>query len=585
MPFVSNEALLILLALMAIFRAVLLDRRLQPLSACNGCVALLTFKHDAAVLGTVLLASALTHWVRASWVRALLRTFLCLVVAAYGLDLLIIVLYNMRLVVADFFKYGREVGGIVTITGQMIRTPAGVATLVVGVVLAGLMAVFVRAGPRLGRTGTRRALAAGLVLFLVGLLPSPGAVAQSWAYLNLFEINLDRGAAAPYSDAFAATLRASHEDLRTGGSCTVRPARRPDVLMVVVEGLSAYQSQFFSGVSDGTPNLDRIARRHTAFTRFHANGYTTEGGLIALLGGQVPLPATGPVFFGGGFVYDGFFDLPSSLPRLFGERGYRTAFLTTGDLAFGGKGAWLETLGFDEVDGHDDPFYDGWPRMHFRAAPDSALYLRALRWLDEQPGDTPFFLVVETVSSHHPFIEPTTHRKSESAAFAYADRQLGHFYDTLDRRGRLDSLMLVVVSDHRTMTPLRPEESALYGEEAHALVPLVIADPDRPGPQRVEARFQQVDLATSFDAMLSGRSCTTAIRGDLLADPPAPPRCTLHARADDRGKVDIACGDDRATVRLHGDDTRLENGSVPDAGTLMNQIDLERIERRFRRRR
>jgi ADP-ribosylglycohydrolase len=103
MRFVSNEALLILLALLAVFRAVLLDRRLQPLAACNGCVALLTFKHDAAVLGTVLLASALTHWVRASWVRALLRAFLCLVVAAYGLDVLIIVLYNKRRVVADFF--------------------------------------------------------------------------------------------------------------------------------------------------------------------------------------------------------------------------------------------------------------------------------------------------------------------------------------------------------------------------------------------------------------------------------------------------------------------------------------------------
>jgi phosphoglycerol transferase MdoB-like AlkP superfamily enzyme len=420
------------------------------------------------------------------------------------------------------------------------------------------------------------------VLFIVGLLPSPRAVGQTWAYLNLFEVNLDRGAALPYSDAVAAALGASHEDLRTGGICTALPARRPDVLMVVVEGLSTYQSRFFSGLSDVTPNLDRIARRHTAFTRFHANGYTTEGGLIALLGGEVPLPSTGPVFFGGGFVYDGFFDLPRSLPRLFGEQGYRTAFLTTGDLAFGGKGAWLDSLGFDEVDGHDDPFYDGWPRMHFHAAPDSALYLRALRWLDERPGATPFFLVVETVSSHHPFIEPSTHRKSEPAAFAYADRQLGHFYDALDRRGRLDSLVLVVVSDHRTMTPLRPEEMDRFGEEAHALVPLVIADPARPGPRQVEARFQQVDLATSFNAMLTGRSCTTAVRGDLLADPPAPPRCTLHARADDRGKVDIACGDDRATVRLHGDDTRLESGSVPDAQSLVGQIDLERIERRSR---
>jgi phosphoglycerol transferase MdoB-like AlkP superfamily enzyme len=353
--------------------------------------------------------------------------------------------------------------------------------------------------------------------------------------------------------------------------------------MVVVEGLSMYQSRFFSGLSDITPNLDRIAGRHTAYTRFWANGYTTEGGLIALLGGQVPLPATGQVVFGGGFVYDGFFDLPRSLPRQFDAHGYRTAFLTTGDLAFGGKGDWLATLGFDQVSGAEDPFYDGWPRMHFNAAPDSALYLRALRWIDDQSGDRPWVLVVETVSSHHPFIEPTTRRKSEPAAFEYADRQLGHFYDAL--APRLDSLMLIVVSDHRTMTPLRPEEMGRFGEEAHALVPLVVADPAHPGPRRVDARFQQVDLAASFEAMLSGRSCPTAVRGDLLAMPPAPPRCVLHARADDRGKVVLACGDHQAAIRLHGDDTRVESGSLPDPDNLVRQVNLERIERQIARRR
>ncbi|MFH1763437.1 MAG: sulfatase-like hydrolase/transferase, partial [Gemmatimonadota bacterium] len=227
-----------------------------------------------------------------------------------------------------------------------------------------------------------------------------------------------------------------------------------------------------------------------------------------------------------------------------------------------------------------DPFYDGWPRLHFSAAPDSALYLRALRWLDEQPSDQPFFLVIETVSSHHPFIEPGTRGKSEEAVFRYADRQLGHFYDALVADGILDSVLFVVASDHRTMMSVQPGEMERFGEETRALVPFVIADPTRPGPRLVEDRFQQVDLAPSIEAMLTGRSCPTAVRGDLLSDPPTPPRCVLYTRGDDRGRVEVACGNDHAAIRLRGDRTRVESGSVPDQNLLVDQINFERLERR-----
>lgn len=580
LPLLSGEALLLLLVLLAAFRAILLDQRMRPLAACSGCTAMLTVQHDGAVLGALLIAFALAQAPRAAPLRVGLRFFICLVIAVYGLDVLIVFLYNMRLVVEDFFKYGREAGGVYTIARHMLETPAGIATLVVIVVLAALMSIFVSASARLGSKTTRIVAAAGLVLLVIGLLPSRRFFAHQWAYRNVFGVNFDRAVLSSYSDAFAGALQSDHRDLRMGDACTARVPARPDVLLVVLEGFSMYHSRFFSGMGDATPNLDRIAGRHTAFTRFWANGFTTENGLIALVGGQVPTPGPGQVVFGGGFAFDGFFDLPRSLPRLFEAQGYRNAFLTTGDLAFSGKGTWLRALGFEQVSGHDDPFYDGWPRLHFRAAPDSALYLRALRWLDERTEDRPFFLVVETVSSHHPFIEPGTRRKSEQAVFEYADRQLGGFYDALVARGMLDSLLLIVASDHRTMTPVRPEELERFGDEARVLVPFVIADPAHPGPRRIETRFQQVDLATSIEAMLSGRSCPTAVRGDLLAVPPVPPLCVLHTRGEDRGRVDVACGDDVAAIRLQGDRTRVESGNVPEPARIVDQVNYERLERR-----
>jgi hypothetical protein len=47
----------------------------------------------------------------------------------------------------------------------------------------------------------------------------------------------------------------------------------------------------------------------------------------------------------------------------------------------------------------------------------------------------------------------------------------------------------------------------------------------------------------------------------------------------------VVCGADRAAVRLGGDATRIESGAVPDAQGLLDQISLERLERRAARKR
>lgn len=66
-----------------------------------------------------------------------------------------------------------------------------------------------------------------------------------------------------------------------------------NIVVVVLESFSMYHSQFFSGISDQTPNLDRIARENISFHNFYANGYTTEQALIALILGTPPFPFVG----------------------------------------------------------------------------------------------------------------------------------------------------------------------------------------------------------------------------------------------------------------------------------------------------
>lgn len=165
---------------------------------------------------------------------------------------------------------------------------------------------------------------------------------------------------------------------------------------------------------DATPNLDRLAQRGTVWTRFFSNGFTTDHGLIALLGGAVPLPPVNRYHSLEG--YTGFAALPDSLPQRLAADGYETRFFTTGDLGFMNKGPWLKRLGFHSVEGDDHPFYQGVQRFAFNAAHDGWLYDRFLNWLDhEAPGERPYLAVLETVTTHPPFVDPATGRQDERA--------------------------------------------------------------------------------------------------------------------------------------------------------------------------
>ena len=64
------------------------------------------------------------------------------------------------------------------------------------------------------------------------------------------------------------------------------------IVLVIVESLSSYHSALLGG-NGWTPELDRIAGHSRWFTNFHANGFTTDHGLIALFTGKAPLPSVG----------------------------------------------------------------------------------------------------------------------------------------------------------------------------------------------------------------------------------------------------------------------------------------------------
>src|SRR5690606_37087644 len=216
---------------------------------------------------------------------------------------------------------------------------------------------------------------------------------------NVIASNLNTGVAVPYSEAYKQALLAAAAGRPQ--QCVAGAARRPDIVLLVLESWSAYQSAQWGGMQDWTPRLDSLARENAWYANFHAGGYTTNEGLMAIFAGLEFLAPVKSYF--SIMQFETAWETPSSIPRALEEQGaYHTAFLTSGNLGFTRKGDWLRSIGFDYAEGHDYPGYEGLDRLHFDAPADEFLYARSLDYLREQADATqPVFLAIENVSSHN----------------------------------------------------------------------------------------------------------------------------------------------------------------------------------------
>jgi len=313
---------------------------------------------------------------------------------------------------------------------------------------------------------------------------------------------------------------------------------------------------------DVTPLLDAAALENAWWDHFYANGFTTDHGLIAMLAGQLPLPAVNR--YRSMNVFEGYAVDENSLPQRMARDGYYSAFLTSGNLAFLGKGDWLADLGFDHIEGHDQPEYADAERFEFGSVGDKLLYQRVINWLqNERPQSRPVVAFVETVTTHPPFRDPETKQTSEVAAFGYADRSLARFIKDLDNLDFFREGLLIITSDQRALTPVRPAEIQAFGQAAGARLPLVMIGDRLPLKGRQSTAAQMTDLPFSLDYYLSNEACHLPGQGNLFAG--KAPECIYQVDGNQRNIINAFCADDAALIQMNGDQTEVIDGNLPDA--------------------
>ncbi|QBB70662.1 hypothetical protein ELE36_09955 [Pseudolysobacter antarcticus] len=569
-------ALILLLLLLMLLRALLITQLTAQVAPCPVCLGLTALQQDSSMLALLLLFTAASLVFRHYFLQLPWLLLGIVLVLVYGIDLAVLKTLTQRLYLFDVLKFGKEFGAIVDFGGALLES----TNIRIGLILLlPITAILVFAlCPRQQRLRAASIYFAMAIVFaLLGLWqPKTMRYIHNEVLQNLIATNLDLGVDTPYSAAFAAQV--ARDYLPPKAECATGQNRQPDIIYVVVESLSMHHSALFGGFRDLTPNLDRIAKQYAYFTNFFANGFTTDGGLIALVNGRAPVPAVGR--YQSTDAFRGYQNPQDALPDVLHRAGYATHFFTTGDLGFLDKTDWLKALGFDSYEGAEQPFYNGWKRRHFNAAEDKALYQRFLQWFDQQHGATPSFSMLLTVSTHPPFINPEDESSDEPGVFRYADKQLVMLYTELKQRNFFQHGILLISGDHRSMTPVFAEEIRRFGDSALARTPLVIVS-DLPGLPHgvIDTPFQQSDLLPSLAELVQPQACRTSAQGWFLRQNPLPAAYVEHARGDKRDVVDIYFGQHQGDVVLNGDNSRWQGDKPADWQQIALGIHADRIQR------
>jgi arylsulfatase A-like enzyme len=306
---------------------------------------------------------------------------------------------------------------------------------------------------------------------------------------------------------------------------------------VVLESTGTQFLGVYHGQYPTTPNLQAEEGNALIFGNFYSNaGYTLQSFLPLVLS---LYPGVGWEIYASSHP-----DLAgTSAAQVLHGRGYRTAFMTGATLDFRDSRRFFDRRGFDVVRGCEDFQRAGIGSMVSSwGMDDPPLFDALFDWIRQAPA-RPFYAVVWTQQTHHPYAmatyqhpikfalaNPTSERSELLNLYLndlrIADQQLGRLFAFLRQQNLANDTLVVITGDHGEAFgfphPWMFHGTALYQESVN--VPCILWNSKTmAGRGRSDAVGAHVDLnPTIFD--LLGIAPPTGWQGTSLLSPAHPPR-------------------------------------------------------------
>lgn len=288
--------------------------------------------------------------------------------------------------------------------------------------------------------------------------------------------------------------------------------RRANVVIVLVESLSAEYVGSFGNPRGLTPNLDKLVDESLVFTNFYATGTRTVRGMEAICLSIPPTPGCAVIKRPSTTRFFALFDM-------FQQRGYDTAFLMGGNAYFDNHRGFFEKQGCRVLD--KSSFLPG--EIEFANAwgvCDENLFDMTLREADEaHRQDKPFCFLTLTCSNHRPYTYPQVidlpSGSGRDGAVKYTDHAIGEMLRQAKEKPWFDNTVFVIVADHCASSA---GKTPVPAHRYH--IPLIVHAPKLVPPGRFDGLCSQIDVGPTLLGILNFSYSSQFFGCDVLKQNP-----------------------------------------------------------------
>lgn len=217
---------------------------------------------------------------------------------------------------------------------------------------------------------------------------------------------------------------------------------KPNVVVIIMESMSAAKMGCFGNKDGLTPFLDSISQQSYFFENIYSAGIHTHNGIFGTL-----------------FSFPSIFNRHNlkTIVRYYGmasvlkSKGYSTTYFTTHDGQFDNVEGFLRANDFEQVISQTD-----YPTNEVKSTlgvPDDYMFRYSLPIIDKlYSRGRPFFVAFLTASDHGPYVIPDYYHPHNTdikkQIVEYADWSLKLFLDAASKKKWFDNTIFVFIADH-----------------------------------------------------------------------------------------------------------------------------------------
>lgn len=269
--------------------------------------------------------------------------------------------------------------------------------------------------------------------------------------------------------------------------------KRPNVVLIMMESMSASLMKHFGQADNLTPFLDSLYTQSIGFKNFYSAGIHTNHGLYATL---YSFPAIMERNLMKGSVIPRY----SGLPTVLKDNGYYNLFFMTHESQYDNMNAFFRTNGYDEIYSQEN--YPKDKVANSFGVQDDYLYQYAIPVLNKQAQKKkPFFATLLSISNHPPYVIPhyfhPKSKESEKQIVEYADWSIKQFFNEARKQPWFNNTIFVLEGDHGKLVGKAENEMP----QSYNHIPLIIYNP-KLKPKEMNCFGGQIDVQPTLLGLL-----------------------------------------------------------------------------------